>query len=137
MLLLVFITEYLAGEAAYELFDGYYGYVDLNVIYYIVVSLIDAAICRYVLGTDNKTYFYYAIISLCLVFIHIIGLFVYLSGVNPAFYNAVILIAFMAKLILAVTPNGHDSQHSLYNIWRSLVYRCYYAFASRICWVCL
>lgn len=138
MLLLVLVMEYLAGEAAFEFLSGEYGHVDLNAIYYIVVSLIDAFVCSYVISTNSNRHFIYGIISISLVFVHIfIGLITYAFNLNPILYESIILVAFVLKLMVAVIPDGDNSHDSVWIFWRSLVYRCYVACATRVYWNCL
>jgi len=137
MLLLILIAEYISGEVFFELLDGYYGYVDLNIVYYITVSCIDAFVCSIVIKVNNKSYLLYAIISLILAFIHIYGLYVYSSRLEAAIYGNLIIAGFVIKLMIAVVPNGDNSIHSIRTAISSMVHRCYYACATRICWVCL
>lgn len=131
MLFILFVSEYLFGEFLFSTLDGQYNGIDLNVIYYLAISLLDAAVCSYAVRQESFRYKVYACVSFALCFFHIYGLYIYWYNLEYQFYEAVLMYALALKLIIAVTPDGTHRDSRLYNAVSSLACRCYAAYLSR------
>jgi len=107
LLFLVFIAEYLLGEIAYQVFDGWI-YVlgdwrDFNHVYYYSVMFIDLVVASYLLSIKPKTIeIAYAALATLSIFVNAGGLYVYISDMSDNFYLSVIRTILVLKLMLVL-----------------------------------
>jgi len=131
MLFLIFVSEYLFGEILFTTLDGQYNGIDLNVVYYLSISILDAVVCSYTIKQDGIRYKVYAVVSIALCFFHIYGLYVYWYAIDYNFYQTILMYALVFKFIISVAPDGTNRDNFLSYIGNDLVYRCYAAYISR------